>query len=303
MAENTHNKAPLEDLMVAMDVVDTLRHREKLIDRELDADARHERMIEELRDIYQRQGIEVTDAMLEEGVTALEEDRFAYSPTADSFSSKLAKVYISRDTWLKPVLWGLVVLLALWSFFYIAVIRPENALRAALPSSLEQRYESVATLALEEKTRWQADQIRQKGQLALSNEDYDSAQSAVTKLEVMLAQLDSIYDVRIINRRGEKSGILRLPDANRSAENYYLVVEAVDNTGKVLSLPISSEEDGSIKIVTKWGLRVSESVYKAVAADKQDDGIIQQRIVGQKRRGQLKPEYIVASDGAAITDW
>ena len=95
MTENTNNKAPLEDLMVAMDVVDTLRHREKLIDRELDADARYERMIEELRDIYQRQGIEVTDAMLAEGVAALEEDRFAYSPTPPSFSRRMAKLILA----------------------------------------------------------------------------------------------------------------------------------------------------------------------------------------------------------------
>ncbi len=303
MAENAHNKAPLEDLMVAMDVVDTLRHREKLIDRELDADARHERMIEELRDIYQRQGIEVTDAMLAEGVSALEEDRFAYSPTPNSFSSKLATLYISRGKWLKPLLWAIGILFAIWCLFYITVTRPENALHAALPVSLEQRYTSVVDLATDEKIHWQADQIRQKGKLALSREQYDEAESAVSKLDVMLVQLDSVYEVRIISRPGEKSGIWRVPESNRQARNYYLIVEAVDSEGNTLSLPMMSEEEGKSHVVNKWGLRVNNAVFQSVAEDKQDDGIIQQRVVGQKRRGQLKPEYTVETDGSAITDW
>jgi len=59
--------------MLAMDVVDTLRHRQQLVDRELDAEARRERLVEKLREIYASQGLNVTDEMLEEGVRALEE--------------------------------------------------------------------------------------------------------------------------------------------------------------------------------------------------------------------------------------
>lgn len=308
MAENPNNKTsintpPLEDLMVAMDVVDTLRHREKLVDRELDADTRHERMIEELRDIYQRQGIEVTDAMLEEGVAALEENRFAYSPTPPSFSRRLAKLYISRGKWLKPLLWGVVTLFIIWVFSYLMITRPENTKRAALPTSIQQRFESISTLALEDKTRWQADQIRQKGLLALSNENFDTAESAVSKLEVMLAKLDSTYVIQIINRPNEYSTIWRVPEANEGARNYYLIVEAVDSGGETLSLPIYSEEQGKSHIVNQWGLRVDETIFKSISADKQDDGIIQQRVVGQKQRGQLIPEYTIETDGSAITDW
>ena len=55
--------------------------------------------------------------------------------------------------------------------------------------------------------------------------------------------------------------------------------------------------------MTKWGLRVDEATYNKVAADKSDDGIIQQAVVGAKRRGELDPQYSVPATGDAITRW
>ena len=48
-AAPTTAPAKLDDLMLAMDVVDTLRHRERLVERELDEDAKEEQLIERLR--------------------------------------------------------------------------------------------------------------------------------------------------------------------------------------------------------------------------------------------------------------
>ena len=72
MAETAVKEAPpLNDLMLAMDVVDTLRHGETLVERELSAEDRRKRMIERLREIYRQQGITVPDRVLAEGVAAL----------------------------------------------------------------------------------------------------------------------------------------------------------------------------------------------------------------------------------------
>ena len=40
-------------------------------------------------------------------------------------------------------------------------------------------------------------------------------------------------------------------------------------------------------MTNKWGVRVSKQVYDAVGRDKQDDGIIQNRRIGEKKRGSL----------------
>ena len=69
---------PLDDVMIAMDVVDTLRHDRRILERELNDERRRAELIERLRNLYKGQGIEVPDSILEEGVRALEERRFVY---------------------------------------------------------------------------------------------------------------------------------------------------------------------------------------------------------------------------------
>ena len=86
--------------MLAMDVVDTLRHRQGLVERELSAGDRRTRLIEQLRETYHSQGIEVTDEVLEQGVAALEENRFAYTPPTSGLRVALARAYVKRSSWL-----------------------------------------------------------------------------------------------------------------------------------------------------------------------------------------------------------
>jgi hypothetical protein len=86
----------LDDVMLSMDVVDTLRHQESLVTRELDEDQRETELIERLRTIYHSQGIEVPDRILQEGVKALKESRFVYTPPAPSFATRLARLWVER---------------------------------------------------------------------------------------------------------------------------------------------------------------------------------------------------------------
>jgi hypothetical protein len=48
---------------------------------------------------------------------------------------------------------------------------------------------------------------------------------------------------------------------------------------------------------------VDAAIFERIAEDKRDDGIIQQREIGRKQHGQLAPEYLINTSGAAITDW
>lgn len=102
--------------MLAMDVVDTLRHRRGLAERELSAGDRRARLIDQLREIYHSQGIEVSDEVLEQGVAALEENRFAYTPPKPGFKIALARAYITRGRWLK----GVLAIAALVAFAFVA---------------------------------------------------------------------------------------------------------------------------------------------------------------------------------------
>jgi len=155
----------------------------------------------------------------------------------------------------------------------------------------------------DEAVQLQARQYKSGGELALENERYDEARSAIADLEHMLRQLTRAYTLQVVQRPGEQSGVWRIPDVNTQARNYYLIVEAVNARGEVVSLPVTSEETGKTRVVDKWGIRVDAATFERVADDKRDDGIIQQREIGRKQQGRLEPEYGIDTTGAAITDW
>lgn len=91
----------LDQLMLAMDVVDTLRHQQDLVDQALAEDSRSAALVERIRAIYAGQGIQVPDSVIAEGVEALRRDRFVYRPPASRWARRLAGIYVERWRWLR----------------------------------------------------------------------------------------------------------------------------------------------------------------------------------------------------------
>lgn len=293
------DKQPLDEVMLAMDVVDTLRRRQRLVEREYDSEGREQDLKQRLHKIYAAQGIEVPDHVLEEGVAALREERFVYKSPPKSFATRLAHLYVTRARWGKWVLGGFAVLLLAWIAYYFMVVVP----RAQLPERLESAYRSVVEVAKSEEAGQQAQQLYRAATSALQSGDEDSAQLALESLQDLRNTVEQAYTLQIVSRPGEQSGVWRVPEANPDARNYYIIVEALSADGRLLQVPVVNEESGQIEYVSKWGLRVAEDVFRRIAADKQDDGIIQQRKFGVKQSGQLQPDYLISTTGAAITQW
>jgi hypothetical protein len=109
--------------------------------------------------------------------------------------------------------------------------------------------------------------------------------------------------LRIVSRPREPTAVWRVPARNPNARNYYLIVEAVAPDGHLVKVPVTSEEDGRTDTVSRWGVRVSEAVFEEVRRDKNDDGIVQRSILGEKRRGQLAPDYRMPVMAGAILTW
>lgn len=293
-------RPPLDDVMLAMDVVDTLRRRDRLVKQELDLTGREEDLKERLHKIYAAQGIEVPDHVIEQGVAALKEERFVYKPPPEGLATRLARLYVSRGQWGKWALGGLAAPILAWAGYWFAFTLPD----AALPQDLTQAHWQVTSLAVEDAAaRAEADAALGAGKAALGAEDAKAARSALRRLEDLRRVLEQEYRLRIVNRPGERSGVFRVPDVNTATSNYYIVVEGLDAAGNPVEVPIESEETGRTEVVTKWGLRVDEKVYNAVGRDKKDDGIIERDRFGTKRRGHLTPDYEMPTTGGAITRW
>jgi hypothetical protein len=308
----------LDELMLAMDVVDTLRHSETLVNRELNAEQREADLLRRLREVYRGQGIDVPDRVLLEGVRALEEHRFLYTPPPPSLSRTLALWWVNRGR-IGKILLALLAALGLgWGAYYVGVELParERAEQARLdaeraridlterlPRALELAHEDALREAQAPAARERADRLFGDGKAALSREDPAGARQAIIDLEELRAELRREYALRIVSRPGEPSGVWRVPQRNPAGRNFYLIVEAVTPDGRVLNLPIASEEDGRTETVSRFGVRVAEDLFEQVRRDKNDDGIVQRNRLGEKRRGQLEVSYLMPVLGGAITRW
>lgn len=303
-------KPRLDELMLAMDVVDTLRHHEKTVQKELAQDGRDDVLKERLRKLYEGQGLEVSDRILDEGIRALKESRFTYRREGSSAGRFWARLWVNRAR-TGLIAGSLLAILILWagiSFWNSGKERraaeaQRIELQETLPKALATAKSAVASEAKTAKAKAEVERITSDGERALAAKDKAGVQKAITALGTLKTQLALTYDLRIVTKKGEKSGVFRVPKVNRQARNYYLIVEPVAPGGKVISLPIRSEEDGTQKTVSKFGVRVPLETFRAVANDKRNDGIIQKNIVGRKLRGALAPQFSMAASAAYILKW
>jgi len=307
----TAEKAPLDEVMLAMDVVDTLRHRQDLVERELAGDAREKQLLDKLRDIYHQQGIEVTDEVLRAGVKALAESRFAYTPPKPSLTTTLARLYVSRKRW-GPATLALVLVLVVglggyflaWQPFQAAQVEAARIeLSEGLPKQMDGLYQSIYEETKVQQAATDADALRVRGKAAASEGNRAGAEQVIAQLTALRDRLRAEYTLKIFNQEGQRSAFWRVPDLNPNATNYYLIVQAIGSDGKALTLPVINEETGKSESVDTWGIRVPESTYRTVENDKRDDGIIERTTLGLKEYGFLDPDYVMPVQGGAVTKW
>jgi len=301
----------LDETMLAMDVVDTLRHAERLVERELSGDDRRDALRRRLKEIYAGQGIEVPDRIIDQGVAALEENRFVYRPTAPSLSRGLATLYATRDRWFRIIGLSLLGLAVLGSGYVFGVKIPQERriaaeqaeLKDGLPKALQAARDRVYAATQVPEIRAQADRMLAEGRAAAAAGALTDGRTRLAALNQLQQAISQDYQIRIVSRPGEASGVWRVPERNPNGRNFYLIVEAVDRNGKLIPVNRTSEEDGTTAMVTKWGQRVPQSEFERVRQEKLRDGLVGQPVIGQKRPGDLQPSFTVPVSGGTILKW
>lgn len=416
-------KIELDEVMLAMDVVDTLRHEHQWVERELASEERDRALFEKVKRMYASQGLDVTDKIIAEGVAALREERFVYQPPPPGGTLWLARIYVNRGKWAKAAGLCAVCLIAAFLIYRFAVVGPqasrqvetvrnlkgeisrqqdritaagqrfsdlmENLKTAdgkhflgsevagkgllsqaelqlngaatrlqvlnklALPPNLDvetltkdsdavkrrigdretillelnshldkaesaladlnelgmlrgklsSQLQSLVAESREAAAKERAEKYYADALAALDSGDINGARSGSAALQDLYARLVQEYDLRIVSRPETPSGVWRYPQGRGGIRNYYVIVEAVNPMGERLTLPVTSEEDGSTRNVQQWGLRIDGAQFDKIRRDKMDDGIIQNSRIGVKERGYLMPRYLVSTTGGAITQW
>ena len=305
----------LDDVMLAMDVVDTLRHEREMVASDMNAAERREDLIARLRGIYNAQGITVPDDVLMDGVMALEEERFAYHPPKKGLMTSLAKAYISRRKWLPLIYTVSFILGSVLAVNYVGFVRPaqieakqeQKLISKVLPQRLEDARDRAVSIASAPTLKARAEDLYESGAIALADKDTTQTEQTIRQLEALGTALSQSYQLRIVSRFNEASGVYLDSKTNAAIRNFYLIVEAVAPDGSILEINIEDEEYKTRETVKKFGVRVPKTVFDKVAADKKDDQIIQNDILGSKARGVLEPS--LSFDGAGdwplgfITEW
>jgi hypothetical protein len=222
--------------------------------------------------------------------------------------------------WTSAILIGIG---ALWGGYQYGFVAPrERAQEAArieltetLPKQLAAAHAAVIAEARVQPARDRADALLRDGQaiLARSKDVLLNGQTAIpadlgilarttlASLDELHAKLVQTYQLRIV--ANGTTGFYRISNEFEGARNHYIVVEAIAPDGNTLTLPVTNEETGRVDRVKTWGVRVPQATFDAVARDKRDNGIIENRIMGEKLRGELDPRYKMQVLGGAVTSW
>lgn len=301
----TAGPAELTDAMLAIDVANTVRRAGKTIAGPAD-DLRGA-----LRGLYRQQGIEISDAALETGIAAAADGRFGYTPPAGGLGVRMARLYVVRDKWL-PATVAVVLMFAISFGGFFLVYRPwhdaqaqqsELDLSQRMPAAMDALYQTIYDETKVQQAANDALAIRERGKAAAAKGDRAGAQQAIDDLTLIRDRLQQDYQLKVVDGPGTKWGFWSFPKTNAEATNYYLIVQPLDAQGKPETLPVRDEDSGRIDKVSVWAERVPEEVYRAVEADKADDGVIEQNLVAVKDTGFLEPDYLVQALGGQLTRW
>src|SRR5262249_18325674 len=108
----TGDTAPLGDLMLSMDVADTLRRSPEIAE---DPDA-----IGRLKAIYAALGLTPAEGALSDGLAGYKSNRFVYAPKDKGLGVSLARLYVVRRHWLPAaVAIGLMLVIGLGGYYLL----------------------------------------------------------------------------------------------------------------------------------------------------------------------------------------
>lgn len=318
-----------------MDVASALRRERETAETQLDIATQKQHLRERLLATAAAAGEAVTAAEVDAAIEQYFSRQHRYEDPPPSWRRFWAHVWVMRTACL--VLLGLAVALPLGVTAAVGVFAggpapsPAPAPRAAVPAgppphqpavpaaagaadlaaawaTFERTVAALEQVAADDDARQRVQAIRGRGALAQAAANLSDLQAAQRSLGELAARLEETYEVRIVSRPGEDSGVERL-NAGRTS-GLYVIVEALDAKGRALVRAVRDAESGRQRDVRKWAEQVPEAVWNRIVADKQADGIVDEALFARKERGRHE-EVVVLDDGTGkplrrgrqITEW
>jgi hypothetical protein len=269
------NSVTFDNIMKAMDAVDSMRHRENVLDTELSVEERDRILLEKLRAAYTAQGVEVSEDILKKGVATLNEKRFVYEPMKSGWQRALATLYVRRGKYAKRALIASVVigtLIAVPTF----ISGQRTVARIEREAAEAKAFERIITKDLPDLLRFETERALRAAEAAGSNDDQNadinranaSAKAAITARNEQLAKSEIAkitavtqkLDVVILGRKLASEAESLIKDATNAAKSS-AAREAVNNSVIDLRQAVKSGNEASFEgAKTKLSSLVSEIV-------------------------------------------
>lgn len=148
-----------------------------------------------------------------------------------------------------------------------------------------------------------------QAQLAAQQGNKDSYTRITDQISALADFVATPLHLEITNGPDGKSGIEREYHENGQSSSapgpkrWYLVVRAVDATGKARQMDILNIETQKTSQVTVWAQEVSKKGYDAVKQDKVADGILDNTNVGDKASGFYDFDYSMPMLNGTLSRW
>jgi hypothetical protein len=110
------------------------------------------------------------------------------------------------------------------------------------------------------------------------------------------------YVLRIAGRPQDQTGFFR-EHPRFQGRAYFIVVDALDPSGKPVPLPIRNDETNQTETVSRFAVRVPNETFDAVRNDKARNGIVQNAQLAEKRRGFIDLDFRMPVLEGRITRW
>jgi hypothetical protein len=304
----------LAEMTRIMDVAATLRKERAIVDQQLNIDQIKAKLRERLMEAAKVSGDPVTEEEIAVAVEQYYDRLHEFREPSASFPKFLAHLWVLRTSIFKALAGIAAAVAVIWGLLAAGILPGEardRRLAAEQRALLEERFDAVerAAAAVREvagddvEIEQEVAALVASARAASERKDAESLSDVGAKLEALQAELELEYTLVIASQPGGQTGLDRYwtDEQGTRVSGLFVFVEARDAEGKPVSVPIENRETGRIERVSRWAEQVPQEVYDRLKADKEADGVLDEREFGVKRRGVRQMEVMLpGADGAPL---
>jgi hypothetical protein len=312
----------LEEMSRIMDVAATLRKERAIVDQQLNIDEIKARLRERLLEAAQVSGDPVTENEVAAAVEQYYDRLHEFHEPPVSFATFLAHVWVRRGPILKSLAAALTALAVIWGMLVAGLLpgaardrklaEQRQADLNAHAANVDRLAAAIRKISSEPDVERDVAAVVASAAAARETSDMGKLDELASQLQALREALELEYTLTIINNPGERSATQRVWTDERGSRSsgFFVLVAARDPQGNAVSVPIENRETGRVERVNRWGEQIPEKVFDRLAADKQADGVLDERAFGVKRRGVRQLEVTLPDDNGVplkrqgqITSW